>query len=140
MSEYTIALIPPERVRGTWGKAKPHLERAIKCSNGRWTAEYVLAALVLGEQQLWVTVDADLEIVGAITSQVTCYPEKTMLAIHFLGGDKFDEWYEYLLDTLTRYARDTGCAGIEAVARYGFWKWFQRDGFTKASAFYEKKV
>ena len=137
---YTISIIPPNRVREVWSRARPHLERAIKFSNGRWTSDYVLASLVLNEQQLWITIDSKDKVIGAVTTQVACYPERTMLAIHFLGGDDFDGWYEYLLATLLRYAKDAGCDGIECVARNGFWKWFKRDGFEKDSSFYEKKA
>ena len=140
MTIYTIALVPPERVREAWRQARPHLQDAIDLSHGRWTSDYVLAALVLNEQQLWVVLDPKGNVDGAITSQVARYPEKTMLSIHFLGGTNWDDWYQYLLDTMTRYAKDSGCDGIECVARLGFWKWFQRDGFTKNSVFYEKTV
>lgn len=135
-----VVLIPPEKVREVWKYAKPHLQSAIDLSHGRWTADYVLASLVLNEQQLWVVFNGKNQIIGAVTSQVATYPERTMLTIHFLGGDNFDEWYQGLLDTMTRYAKDTGCSGIECVARGGFWKWFKQDGFTKESVFYEKRV
>ena len=140
MTGYTIALVPPERVREAWKTAKPHLQAAIDLSHGRWTADYVLAALVLNEQQLWVAFDPEGNIDVAVTSQIAKYPEKSMLAIHFLGGTNFDGWYQNLLDTLTRYARDSGCDAIECVARGGFWKWFQHDGFEKTSVFYEKVI
>ena len=80
------------------------------------------------------------EVTGAVTTQAATYPEKRMLAIHFLGGEKFDEWYQYLLDVLSKFARDSGCDAIECVARAGFWKWFKQDGFEKNSVFYEKTV
>jgi hypothetical protein len=137
---YTIALVPPERVREAWKQVKGHLQPAIDVSHGRWQPEYVLAALALNEQQLWVVIDSEHKVKGAVTSQIAAYPEKNMLSIHFLGGEDFDEWYQYLLDVLTRYAKDTGCSAIECVARAGFWKWFQRDGFEKTSVFYEKMI
>jgi hypothetical protein len=137
---YTIALVPVERVREAWKEAKVHLESAIEVSHGRWQPEYVLAALVLGEQQLWVIIDSDHKVRGAVTTQAVTYPEKRMLAIHFLGGNQWDEWYDYLVDVLVKYAQDTGCNAIECVARAGFWKWFKHDGFEKTSVFYEKNV
>lgn len=135
---YTIALVPQERVREAWSKARPHLQSAIDRSHGRWTSDYVLASLVLSEQELWIVIDAKGAVRGAVTTQVVSYPEKKMLAIHFLGGENFDEWYQCLLDVMTKYAKDSDCDAIECVARGGFWKWFQRDGFEKTSVFYEK--
>jgi len=135
---YVISIIPPDRCRSVWKSAKVHLKRAIEVSHGRWEPEYVLASLVLGEHNLWIVVDDKGTVDGTITTQIVHYPEKTMLAVHFLGGDHFDDWYQYLLDTLSRYAKDGGCAGIECIARHGFWKWFKQDGFQKTSVFYEK--
>ena len=137
---YTIVLVPPEKVRELWKKVRDHLEEAIKVSNGRWTSEYVLAALVLDEQKLWVAIDEDGEIDGVAVSQISRYPERVLLTIHYLSGTNFDDWYKQLLDTFARYAKDTGCSGIECIARFGFWKWFQNDGFKKTSAFYEKPI
>lgn len=142
MSEikYTISLVPTEMVRQAWSKVRPHLKSAIRRSNGRWTPDYVLASLALGEQQLWVVLDETGGVHGAVTSQVVSYPEKTVLTIHFLGGNDFASWYKSLLDTLSRYAKDTKCSAIECVARPGFWKWFGQDGFEKTSVFYEKVI
>lgn len=112
---------------------------AIERSGGRWTSEYVLAALALGEQTLWVAI-SDNEIVGAATVQITLYPEKKMVAIHFLGGNDFGEWYAEMLESLTKYGQANGCHAIECNARHGFWKFFKEDGFEKASTFYEKVI
>ena len=75
-----------------------------------------------------------------MTTEVTHYPARTMLSMHFLGGEGFDDWYGDMLDSLTRYAKDAGCDGIEGIARFGFWKWLKDDGFNKTSAFYEKDL
>ena len=123
-----------------WKKARPHLQAAIDASNGRWTSDYVLAGLVTGHQSLWLVISDNTNVVGAVTTEIVTYPERQMLAIHFLGGEDFDEWYEELLATMSEYARENYCSGIECGARAGFWKWFKRDGFKRASVFYEKDI
>ena len=135
-----IYLIDSDKARGAWPRVRNVLEPAIAASGGRWRPEYVLAALSLGEQELWVIVDDDGEVRGAAVTQAMNYPEKKMLAIHYLGGEGFDEWFNELSDSLTDYARRTGCDAIECNARAGFWKWFKNDGFERASVFYEKRV
>jgi hypothetical protein len=45
-----------------------------------------------------------------------------------------------MLKNITNYAKQSGCQGIEGVARFGFWKFLKEDGFTKSSAFYEKGI
>lgn len=134
-----IVCIPTGEVRSVWSIVKSLLKPAIDLSNGRWTTEYVLASLALGEQTLWVAIEAN-KIIGAATIQIVHYPERKMLGIHFLGGDDFDVWYSTMLEALEQYGKANGCAAIECNARHGFWKWFKSDGFEKVSTFYEKEL
>lgn len=136
----TVVCVPTNEIRNAWSKVKPLLLPAIERSGGRWTSEYVLASLVLGEQTLWVIVNDKSEIVGTATVEITSYPERRMLSIHFLGGENFDKWYEELLNALSEYGKGNMCAGIECNARAGFWKWFESDGFKRPSVFYEKAL
>lgn len=137
---YRVILVPPERAREFWPVAKKHLKAAIDLTKGRWKAEYILAALVLNEQQLWVVHDNKNGIDGAVITQKRFYPEKTTLMVHFLGGVKFDIWFECLASTLTSYARKAECESIECLARTGFWKWFKEEGFSKSASYYEKEL
>jgi hypothetical protein len=135
-----IYFIPHDHARAVWPRVKEHLLPAIKQSNGRWTPEYVLAGLVTGEQTLWTAVDDDGECVGATTTEIIQYPEKRYVALHFLGGIDFGNWYKELLEVITLYATDSQCDGIECNARFGFWTHFKHDGFKRKSVFYEKEL
>jgi hypothetical protein len=140
MSHY-VTRIEKEYVIPAWHRVKEHLKPAIKRSKGRWEPEYVLAALVTGRHNLWVVTEGTgNEVVGAITTEVIYYPEKRMLMIHFLGGKGMDKWYVDMSDAMSEHARESGCTGIECIARSGFWKWFQNDGFEKTAVFYEKSI
>ena len=120
-----------------WGEVRDYLEPAVATSRGRWTMEHLCAALAMGRSQLWIAFDEE-KIHGVLTTEVMQYPAKKVLAMHFLGGENFDLWYEELLSQISRYAKDMDCDGLEGVARFGFWKWLQRNGFEKSSAVYEK--
>ena len=135
-----ITLVPPDQVMYVWNDAKVHLAPAVDRCKGRWTTDHLCAALATGRSQLWIAFGEDLKIHGALTTEITQYPGKKMLSMHFLGGKDFDDWYPALLEMITRYARDCGCDALEGVARFGFWKWLKKDGFEKASIFYEKDI
>ena len=137
---YLVTQIEKDYVIQAWHRVKEHLKPAIKRSKGRWEPEYVLAALATGRHNLWVVTDDARNVVGALTTEVLYYPEKRMLMIHFLGGKDMDKWYVDMSDAMTAHGRESGCAGIEAIARSGFWKWFQNDGFEKTAVFYEKSI
>ena len=73
-----------------------------------------------------------------MTTQIVNYPNSQMLAFQFLGGEDFDGWYPDMLKILEAFALDGGCNGVEGTARFGFWKWLEKDGFDKSYAVYEK--
>lgn len=134
-----ISLVPVEHTMSVWNDVRDYLEPAVEITKGRWTMEHLCAAIGTGKTQLWIAFDGE-EVHGALTTEITYYPAKTVLSMHFLGGKDFDAWYSDMLQQITQYSLDFGCDGIEGVARFGFWKWLQADGFEKSSAFYEKEL
>jgi hypothetical protein len=142
MSEdkYQVVLVPVGDCSVIWKDVKGLLKPAIDASGGRWQPEYVLVALVSGRQRLWIALDAEDKITGAMTTEISFYPEKRMFAIHFLGGEDFDGWFNKMLAGITEFAIANQCAGIECSARKGFWKWFKDEDFKQTSVFYELEL
>jgi len=138
--QHTATMVPAAYCADCWPAVRGYLQPAVDLAHGRWTLPHILSALVLGQQSLWIIRDQQDSIVGALTVGVTRYPAKTMLTIHFLGGDGMNDWYDVMSNAMTDYARHRHCEGIECSARGGFWKWFKDDGFEKTAVFYEKKV
>ncbi len=137
MYEYEVIRVHPDKYYSAWKTVRKLLEPAIKESGGRWQNEYVFAALVTRRQDLWVIVENNAETVAAFTTEIAAYPEKKMVAIHFLGGQGFNEWYPNMLKAVSEFGKQAGCDGIECLARSGFWKWFKQDGWERRSVFYE---
>lgn len=132
-----ITLVPPEHVFQVWPDIRGYLEPAVETSHGRWTLEHLLAVLCNGRSQLWIAFD-DEGIWGALTTEITNYPAKRCLSMHFLGGTEFDRWYSDMLKQISNFGKEMDCDGIEGTARFGFWKFLKQDGFEKCAAFYEK--
>lgn len=132
-----ITLVPPEYVLNEWSRVRDHLEPAVDRCKGRWTMEHLCGACCGGRAQLWMAFDQE-EVYGALTTEITHYPARKVLSMHFIGGRDFDLWYPEMLEVISRYAKDNDCDGLEGVARFGFWKYLQHNGFEKNSAFYEK--
>ena len=135
--EYRYTLVPMEHCTSIWKYVRDLLAPAVERSHGRWTMEYLLAALATGTQNLWVAYDDEGYLRAAMTTQIICYPNNKMLAVQFLGGDGFDEWGDGMLSTIEDYARTCGCDGIESCARFGFWPFFKRRGYDRSYATYE---
>ncbi len=132
-----VFLVPPEFVPAEWPGVYPLLNRAMERSGGRWSMPALLHAMCVADYQLWV-VRQDGNLVAAAGTNYAVYPHRRLLAIQFMGGDGFDQWGDDLLSTLERYAQDTGCDGIESVARFGFWPIFKRHGFDKSYCMYDR--
>jgi hypothetical protein len=134
--KYEVIRVRPEECTRIWKSVKPILAPAIERSNGRWTADYVLASLVTGEMRLVVTCDKD-GFVGAGIVQEILYPERKSLSIFFLGGNNFADWFLLYFDNLKQLAKELQCDFLECNGRVGFEKIFKANGVKKTAHFYE---
>ena len=132
-----FTIINPARCPDLWGEIYSLLKPAVDRSHGRWTMEHLFAALYSGQQQLWVGYSQEHEINSVLTTQIVRYPNSKMLALQFLGGTGFDDWSDGRLSVLMNFAKDCECAGIEAVARFGFWPMLKKRGFKRSYVTYE---
>lgn len=138
---HEVTLVPPGSIEMIWGNVWPLLEPAMQRSHGRWNEQSLFESLAVGRMQLWLAFDASTkQIDAAAVTQVMSYPSRRMLAVHWLGGDRFNEWVWEMLDLFERFGSDAGCTGIEATARQGFWKWLSQTDYEKAYVVYEKTI
>ena len=133
-------MVPPNYLNSLWPDVREQLARAIKRSHGRWNMEFLYASILNGNQQLWLAFDTDNNIDGVGTTEILQYPEKRMIAVQFLGGDRFNDWVWDMLEKFKDFGRDNDCTGIEATARMGFWKWLEQDDFSRSYVVYERSL
>lgn len=131
-----VALVPQGFVPHEWPVVHDLLQKAVNRSHGRWSMEALLRALCVGDYHLWIVKDCG-DVVAAGVTQFVDYPHIRMLSIHFLGGTGFENWGDELLVTFERFAKDTGCGGVEAVGRFGFWPFFKRHGYDRSYCTYD---
>lgn len=134
-----VSLIPSAHIEYAWAALAPMLEPAVERSHGRWTMDHIMEWAIRNEKQIWIVFDEDRTIHCVAVTQNVIYPTSKMLSIEFLGGAGLNQWAFKLLDVLNNWAKDSGCNGIEATARIGFWKWLEKDGFDKAYTVFEKR-
>jgi len=88
---------------------------------------------------LWIAFD-DKDIYAFWVTEVSDYPQKRALLMHFVGGKNIKAWGKIGLKQLRKFAKDTGCTTIESYGRPGWEKIWQDEGYEKKLVFYELPV
>jgi hypothetical protein len=123
-----VSMVPKQYVQTCWSQIVPFMEKAAEFTYGRYTADDILDSITDYDHVLWVAFNEG-KIKGAVVTDFVTYPKRKLLCMSFCGGEDLHEWKVPMLELLQRFARDTGCDGIEATARRGWAKIFKDDGF-----------
>ena len=138
--EYEISLVPKDQVILIWNVVEKFIQKSSNRSNGRIRPQDVLHALLNNGSQLWIIFDTgSFDIIGVQITLFNYYPTgKKMLNLEHTSGKKMQEWIEKGLEVVTKYAKDTGCHGLEGMGRHGQWNWVKnKKGWKKPATFYE---
>ena len=109
---HTITIAPTTYLNALWPDVEEQLQKAVIRSNGRWTMDVLFNVIANGQQQLWLAFDEEKNIDGVGTTEIINYPNKSMLAIQFLGGGRFNDWVWEMLERFNEFAKESGCHGI----------------------------
>lgn len=139
-SDLQISLVPHTDIENIWPKVSRYLKLASDQSYGRYRLADIRHKLETNEHQLWIVFDEDRNIVAAITSTFTLYPQFTSLHGQFLGGERLDEWRERFCDIFDRWAKDNGCRMIEFTGRPGWAKTLAPQGYKEVFRVYQRDL
>ena len=124
--------VPPEQLDDTWPLVKDDIEAA---SGSRFAPSDIKKFLHSGDMQLWVVGKDNIEAV--VLTEVHQFPRmKTVRLIMTVGRDR-TRWVHHLRE-IEDWARQQGCAVIEALARPG-WEKVLRD-YRKTHVMLEKEL
>lgn len=115
-----VAIVGPEHLGSAWPHVEHLLKPAIDLSGGRYTVDTTRAAISRGQMQLWIAFEGT-KIFAAMTSTVSVYPAKTMLAVVHCGGRMMGLWLQTMSE-IEEWAKAQGCAGVEITGRAGWAK------------------
>lgn len=137
--EYRISLVPHSEIENIWPKVSRYLKLASDQSYGRYRLIDIREKLENNEHQLWIVFD-DQQIVAAITSTFTFYPQCTSLHGQFLGGDNLEDWRDKFCDIFDSWGRDNGCKFIEFTGRPGWSKALAPNGYKEVFRIFQKEL
>ncbi len=135
-----VSLVPKEELAALWPKVGNMLKRATDLSQGRYRLRDLLAKLTSGEFQLWIIFSRGGEIVAAVTSTFSIYPQAKALSGQFLGGERLDEWRDKFCEVFDNWGRDNGAKFIEFTGRAGWAKALQGNGYREVFRTYQRDL
>jgi len=133
------SLVPPGMVSSVIPALLPYLAESEKWSKGRASVDDILRFVLNQQMQLWV-VHEENTIYGHVVTEIKEYPRCKMLVVQYCAGEPDHMQYvdDEIFDLLDRFAKDTGCSGIEFVGRPGWRKQAEKYGFEVRSVMYQK--
>ena len=133
------SLVPPGMVSSVIPALLPYLAESEKWSKGRASVDDILRFVLNQQMQLWI-VHEENTIYGHVITEIKEYPRCKMLVVQYCAGEPDHMQYvdDEIFDLLDRFAKDTGCSGIEFVGRPGWRKQAEKYGFEVRSVMYQK--
>jgi hypothetical protein len=113
-------IVDVKDVQHIWHKVEPMLDKVCNRSQGELLAKDYLPYIINGDAQLWVAVE-DGNIIISMVTQFIEYPQKKILRVTAIAGEKFSEIHEKFNDMFESFAIDNGCTALELWGRKG-WK------------------
>ncbi len=113
-------LIQPEDVAYLWDDVGPMLAKVTERSEGEFEPDDYLETLTQGAMQLWIATE-EKNITLAMVTQIISYPQKKVLRVIAISGEKFIEAHSQFNDMVEAFAIRVGCSSMELWGRKG-WK------------------
>lgn len=134
-----VSLVPHGMISSVLPQIIPHLEISTKWARGRVTPDDILKFIFSGQMQLWVVLD-ESKIYGHIITEVKQYPNCKMFAVQYCSIEPhyLNEVEDRMQELAEKFAKDTGCAGIEFTGRPGWSKSMKKYGYDVQSVVFQK--
>jgi len=107
-------------VQYVWPKVEPMLDKVCHRSQGELLAKDYLPYIMDGDMQSWLGLDEDKIFISMVT-QFIYYPQKKILRVIAIAGEKFLEAHEKFNDMFESFAITNDCSALELWGRKG-WK------------------
>ena len=115
-----VGLVHPDEISEIWHRVENHIEQSSRHSEGELTTSDFYVALIEEDMQLWVAVEDGDDIIATLITQIVHYPQKKVLRLIAVGGEKMERWLHFMKD-IEEFARLTHCSSMEVWGRKG-WK------------------
>lgn len=138
---YHLCYIPRGILTEVVAQVLPYLPKSEEWSIGRSQVDDIVGFLYSGRMHLiGVYNNATERMHGYVICEIREYPQYKMLVMQYAAGEPgvMQHIDDKMHDFLDKFARDTGCKGIEFVGRPGWKKSMLAHGYNADTIVYEK--
>lgn len=138
-----ISLVLYGDISKTMWAVMPYLSEAAARTKGRSDADDIARLIYNGHYALWVVFDTENSRVhGCFVTEVKVYPRCKLLCVQHcvIDGQHMESMEGRMQEIASKYARDSGCNGIEFTGRPGWKKHAEKHGYSSNSVTYTKML
>ena len=120
--------VPREAIDIVWPDVINMLNKAVETSKGKYHINDIYEDLTKGFYNLWLIIDDKGEdtVVAALTTRLIKYPNRSAMAMDWVGGKRMAEWLPIAMEKLSSFAKDCGCSHLEGYGRKAWIKVLKR--------------
>lgn len=117
-ANFQIVAVDQKSVKKIWPVAQPLLQRSYEHSDLEMPS-MLFAELCWDKRKLWLIVEGEEDIIGAVLTAMYDLKSGKMLKIEHLSGERLMEWI-HLRSEIERFAKHHGCGKVLSEARPGW--------------------
>ena len=130
--------IKGENVEVWWSLVQEYLITALEHGLGEYSIGDIKESCKSKDMQLWVKMDREVQ--GAFVTKIAKYPQKNLLCVILLGGDKFQEWRDEADALLNAFGKEHNCEYIELFGRKGWKKMLVDIDYNEITRLFDKEI
>ena len=120
--------VPREAIDIVWPDVINMLNKAVETSKGKYHINDIYEDITKGFYNLWLIIDdkGEDKVVAALTTRLIKYPNRSAMAMDWVGGKRMAEWLPIAMEKLSSFAKDCGCSHLEGYGRKAWIKVLKR--------------
>ena len=120
--------VPREAIDIVWPDVINMLNKAVETSKGKYHINDIYEDLTKGFYNLWLIIDdkGEDKVIAALTTRLIKYPNRSAMAMDWVGGKRMAEWLPIAMEKLSSFAKDCGCSHLEGYGRKAWIKVLKR--------------
>ena len=131
--------IRSENIDSWWSLVEEYLNAALKYGLGEYSIEDIKKSCKSKNMQLWVKFNKE-GVQGAFVTKIAKYPQKNLLIVILLGGDRFPEWRDEADALLNAFGKENNCEYVELFGRKGWGKILKDINYNEVTRLFAKEI